>query len=79
MAPINEQTTAVVPDLVIPGGESRKDGNSSVADVVESLRPRSMRSSFAGMWSRTLRVKITDKDGIVKLDISIPVSHRIWT
>lgn len=70
MAPSNEQTTAVVPE-VIQDGES----SSRVADVVESLSPRSMRSSFAGMWSRTLRVKVTGKDGASKLDISIPVSH----
>ena len=75
MAQSNEQTTAVVPDLVIPGGESSKEASSRVADVVESLSPRSMRSTFAGMWSRTLRVKITGKDGTAKLDISIPVSH----
>ncbi|KAG0613270.1 hypothetical protein M758_6G089500 [Ceratodon purpureus] len=72
VAPSNEQSTAVVPDLVIPGGESSNAASSSVADVVESLSPRSMRSTFAGMWSRTLRVKITGKDGTVKLDISVP-------
>lgn len=66
----NEQTAAVVPE-VIQDGES----SSKVADVVESLSPRSMRSTFAGMWSRTLRIKVTDKNGTSKLDISIPVSH----
>lgn len=66
----NEQTAAVTPE-VIQDGES----SSKVADVVESLSPRSMRSTFAGMWSRTLRIKVTDKNGTSKLDISIPVSH----
>jgi len=66
----NEQTTTVFPEVI-------EDGESSarVADVVESLSPKSMRSTFAGMWSRTLRVKVTGKDGSSKLDIQIPVSH----
>lgn len=68
----NEQSTAVVPDLVIPDGESSKDPSSRVAEVVESFSPRSMRSTIAGMWSRTLRIKVTGKDGTVKLNVSIP-------
>lgn len=65
--PSVRQTTAVVPEVI-------QDGSPSVADVVENLTPRSMRSTFSGMWSRTLRVKVTDKNGASKLDIQIPVS-----
>lgn len=63
--PSVRQTTAVVPEVI-------QDGSPSVADVVENLTPRSMRSTFSGMWSRTLRVKVTDKNGASKLDIQIP-------
>ncbi|XP_039055634.1 2,3-dimethylmalate lyase isoform X3 [Hibiscus syriacus] len=32
------------------------------------------RDPFSGIWSRTLRIKITGRDGIEKLDIRVPVS-----
>ena len=32
------------------------------------------RGPFNGIWSRTLRVKITGRDGLEKLDVRIPVS-----
>jgi hypothetical protein len=32
------------------------------------------RGPFSGIWSRTLRVKITGRDGFEKLDVRIPVS-----
>ena len=70
----NEQPAVVVPDVILEGGQTGSDASAKVAEVVESLSPRSMRSTFAGMWSRTLRVKITGKDGTAKLDVSIPVS-----
>jgi hypothetical protein len=34
----------------------------------------SSRDPFSGIWSRTLRIKITGRDGIEKLDLRIPVS-----
>lgn len=70
----NEQPPVVVPDVILEGGQTNNDVSAKVAEVVESLSPRSMRNTFAGMWSRTLRVKITCKDGIAKLDVSILVS-----
>lgn len=84
---LNDEVQVVVPDVMLEGGESVKAGepnlrggleeaSSKVAEVMESLSPRSMRNSFAGMWARTLRVKITGRDGTVKLDVSIPVSSH---
>jgi hypothetical protein len=32
----------------------------------------SSRDPFSGIWSRTLRIKITGRDGIEKLDLRIP-------
>ncbi|CAM6039381.1 unnamed protein product [Sphagnum compactum] len=52
--------------------EGVEDAGMRVSEVMESLSPDGMRKSFAGMWSRTLRVKITGRDGIVKLNVSIP-------
>jgi len=50
--------------------------------VVEVITPEvyggygadSSRGPFSGIWSRTLRVKITGRDGFEKLDVRIPVS-----
>ncbi len=53
--------------------EGVEDAGMRVAEVMDSLSPDGMRKSFAGMWSPTLRVKITGRDGIVKLNVSIPV------
>ncbi|XP_057960081.1 uncharacterized protein LOC131152287 isoform X2 [Malania oleifera] len=36
------------------------------------------RDPFFGIWSRTLRIKITGGDGFEKLDIRIPVSHLYY-
>lgn len=33
------------------------------------------RTPFSGIWSRTIRVKITGRDGFEKLDVRIPVSY----
>jgi hypothetical protein len=57
--------------------EGVEDAGMRVAEVMESLSPDGMRKSFAGMWSRTLRVKITGRDGIVKLNVSIPVCYSL--
>lgn len=35
------------------------------------------RGPSTGMWSRTLRLKITGRDGIQKIDARIPVSNHL--
>lgn len=50
------------------------------APIVEVMNPtyygtESSRSPFLGPWSRTLRIKITGRDGLERLDLRIPVSH----
>lgn len=59
--------------------------NSQVvqAPIVEVLNPSTYdnyaaggsRSPFSDLWSRVLRIKITGRDGLEKLDLRIPVSH----
>lgn len=34
------------------------------------------RGPSTGMWSRTLRLKITGRDGVLKIDAKIPVSNH---
>lgn len=45
-------------------------------DVYNNYGADSSRDPFSRIWSRTLRVKITGRDGFEKLDIRIPVSHH---
>ncbi|KAL7124749.1 hypothetical protein ABFS83_14G070100 [Erythranthe nasuta] len=59
--------------------EDTKDTAPSAQDtVVEVVTPEvyngeyGRNSSFSGIWSRKLRVKITGRDGFEKLDIRIP-------
>ena len=33
------------------------------------------RGALGGIWSRTLRIKITGWDGVERLDVRIPVSY----
>lgn len=62
------------------GGE-QKDQNPQ-DPIVEVITPDlynnygadGSRGPFSGIWSRTLRVKITGRDGFEKLDVRIPVS-----
>ncbi|KAK9201044.1 hypothetical protein WN944_016245 [Citrus x changshan-huyou] len=57
-------------------------GQSSQDPIVEVITPEvytnsgagGSRDAFSGIWSRTLRVKITGRDGFEKLDVRIPVS-----
>ncbi|KRH01804.1 hypothetical protein GLYMA_18G299600v4 [Glycine max] len=41
-------------------------------DVYNKYGADSSRNPFSGIWSRTLRVKITGRDGFEKLDLRIP-------
>ncbi|CAL2228313.1 unnamed protein product [Prunus armeniaca] len=41
-------------------------------DVYNNYGADGSRGSFSGIWSRTLRVKITGRDGFEKLDVRIP-------
>ncbi|XP_068666124.1 uncharacterized protein [Aristolochia californica] len=56
-------------------GDSSKDG---VVEVItpyvydDKYRSNESKGSFSGIWSRSLRVKITGKDEFVKLDVRIP-------
>lgn len=47
-------------------------------DVYNNYGADGSRDSFSGIWSRTLRIKLTGRDGFEKLDIRIPVSHLIF-
>ena len=44
-------------------------------DVYNKYGADGPRDPFSGIWSRTLRVKITGQDGFERLDVKIPVSH----
>ena len=58
-------------------------GRSSQDPIVEVITPDmynnygadGSRDPFSQIWSRTLRIKITGRDGFEKLDVRIPVSH----
>lgn len=45
-------------------------------DVYNKYGADSSKDSFSGIWSRTLRIKITGRDGFEKLDLRIPVSDH---
>lgn len=47
-------------------------------DVYNKYGADSSRNPFSGIWSRTLRVKITGRDGFEKLDLRIPVSDHTF-
>lgn len=65
-----------------PRIESKNDAEHKRDPVVEVLTPYGYenfssgdsRSRTSGKWSRTLRLKITGKDGLEKLDVRVPVS-----
>ncbi|XP_038691747.1 2,3-dimethylmalate lyase-like isoform X1 [Tripterygium wilfordii] len=60
--------------------DSEQGGRSFQDVIVEVLDPSTYnnfnaggtRASFSGIWSRTLRIKITGRDGFEKLDVRIP-------
>ncbi|XP_059632861.1 uncharacterized protein LOC132275402 isoform X2 [Cornus florida] len=60
--------------------DTEQRGQSPQAPVVEVITPDvynnydadGSRGSFSGIWSRSLRVKITGRDGFEKLDVRIP-------
>lgn len=62
--------------------DTARRGQSSQDPIVEVITPEvytnsgagGSRDAFSGIWSRTLRVKITGRDGFEKLDVRIPVS-----
>lgn len=62
--------------------DTAQRGQSSQDPIVEVITPEvytdsgagGSRDAFSGIWSRTLRVKITGRDGFEKLDVRIPVS-----
>ena len=64
--------------------DTEQTGQRSKEPIVEVITPEvysnfgadSSRDPFSGIWSRTLRLKITGRDGYEKLDVRIPVSHH---
>lgn len=44
-------------------------------DVYNNYGADGSREPFPGIWSRTLRIRITGRDGFEKLDVRIPVSY----
>lgn len=62
--------------------EQTGEGEEASKPVVELMNPDMYKyggggsnDPFSGIWSRSLRVKITGRDGFEKLDIRIPVCH----
>ncbi|XP_058102331.1 uncharacterized protein LOC131246335 isoform X2 [Magnolia sinica] len=61
--------------------ESKEEGENPQDPVVEVVTPYvyddsntdGSKDPFSGFWSRSLRVKITGRDGFEKLDVRIPV------
>ena len=64
--------------------DTEQTGQRSKEPIVEVITPEvysnfgadSSRDPFSRLWSRTLRLKITGRDGYEKLDARIPVSHH---
>ncbi|KAJ4723180.1 Isocitrate lyase [Melia azedarach] len=60
--------------------DTSRRGQSSQDPIVEVITPEVYTNSgadrsggaFSGIWSRTLRIKITGRDGFEKLDVRIP-------
>ncbi|KAI4334768.1 hypothetical protein L6164_013478 [Bauhinia variegata] len=57
----------------------KEQRDQSPQDPVEVITPEVLnygrdgsKGPFNGIWSRTLRVKITGRDGFEKLDVRIP-------
>lgn len=48
-------------------------------DVYNNYGADGSRDPFSRIWSRTLRIKITGRDGFEKLDLRIPVSPVVLT
>lgn len=57
------------------GQNSQNPSSSEVLIPDVYYGPDGSKRTFTGIWSRTLRIKITGRDGIEKLDVRIPVSH----
>lgn len=61
--------------------DTSRRGQSSQDPIVAVITPEVYTNSgadrsggaFSGIWSRTLRIKITGRDGFEKLDVRIPV------
>lgn len=63
--------------------ETEQRSQSAQDPVTEVITPEVLRPSgrngprdpFSGIWSRTLRIRITGRDGFEKLDVRIPVCN----
>lgn len=63
--------------------DTKQRGRSPDDPIVEVITPYvynnngadSSRDPFSQIWSRTLRIKITGRDGFERLDVRIPVSR----
>lgn len=56
-------------------GQSRQNPIVEVItpEIYNNLTAYSSRGPFSGIWSRTLRIKVTGQDGSEKIDVRIPV------
>lgn len=68
--------------------DTKKRGRGPDDPIVEVITPYvynnngadGSRDPFSQIWSRTLRIKITGRDGFERLDVRIPVSrYPLWT
>lgn len=62
-----EQTSQTIEDPIV---------EVITPDVYNKYGADGSRDPFSGIWSRTLRIKITGRDGVEKLDLRIPVSDH---
>lgn len=63
-------------DVKAPGAQNREEPTEVIIpEVLDNYRADGARGPFSGIWSRTLRIKITGRDGFEKLDVRIPVSY----
>ncbi|KAJ1443284.1 Pyruvate/Phosphoenolpyruvate kinase-like domain superfamily [Sesbania bispinosa] len=58
--------------------EEEKQYATSTSQQLLSSKKDSSRNPFSGIWSRTLRIKITGRDGFEKLDLRIPQNYQIY-
>lgn len=63
---------------------AQQKSTSSQDPIIEVISPGNYGSygpsgPFSGIWSRTLRIKITGRDGYERLDVRIPVSLHVFS
>ena len=71
---IEDLSSSQVISSEIRDEETKKD-DYVIPDVLEDNKEDSSSASLPRIWSRTLRVKVTANNGVVKLDVGVPVTN----